>query len=55
MKSIKERKNDHRAIRLIINLKKTGNFKKLYDENQEFKKQKEEEREKESKDKSKKK
>ena len=54
IQTLTEIKNDHRAIRLIITLKKTGNFKKLYDENQEFKKQKEEEREKESKDKIKK-
>ena len=37
-----------RKIKLIITLKKTANFKKLYDENKEFKKQKEEERAKEN-------
>ena len=50
IQTLTEVKNDHRAIRLIITLKKTANFKKLYDENQEFKKQKESEREKESKE-----
>ena len=50
IQTLTEVKNDHRIIRLIITLKKTANFKKLYDENQEFKKQKESEREKESKE-----
>ena len=50
VQTLTEVKNDHRVIRLIITLKKTANFKKLYDENQEFKKQKESEREKESKE-----
>ena len=55
IQTLTEIKNDRRAIRLIITLKKTDNFKKLYDENQEFKKQKELERQKEEKETTKKK
>ena len=49
IQTLTEIKNGRRAIKLIITLKKTENFQKLYDENQEFKKQKEQER-KEAKD-----
>ena len=45
IQTLTEIKNGRRAIKLIITLKKTPNFKKLYDENQELKKQKEAERE----------
>ena len=55
IQTVTEIRNDRRAIRLIITLKKTDNFKKLYDENQEFKKQKELERQKEGKETTKKK
>ena len=41
--------NNRRSIRLIITLKKTGNFEKLYKENEEERKKKEAEREKEGK------
>ena len=37
--------NDRRAIRLIITLKKTSNFDKLYKENQEERKRRQAERE----------
>ena len=40
-------KNDRRSIRLIITLKKTDNFDKLYKENEEQRKKKQAEREKE--------
>ena len=53
IQTITEIRNQRRMIKLIITLKKTGDFKKLYDENQEFKKQKEAEREKEAKEKTK--
>ena len=39
-------KNDRRSIRLIITLKKTDNFEKLYKENEEERKKKQAEREK---------
>ncbi len=39
--------HEGRRIKLIITLKKTANFQKLYDENQKLKKQRKEEREKE--------
>ena len=55
IQTLTEVKNDHRVIKLIITLKKAPNFQKLYDENQEFKKQKEKEREQASKESSKKK
>ena len=38
---------DGRRIKLIITLKKTANFKKLFDENEKLRQQKKEEREKE--------
>ena len=47
IQTLTEIRNDRRIIRLIITLKKTANFKKLYDENQKLKKQKEMERQKE--------
>ena len=50
IKTLTEIKNGRRAIKLFITLKKTANFQKLYDENQEFKKQKEAERQKEAKE-----
>ena len=50
VQTLTEVRNDRRSIRLIITLKKTENFKKLYDENQELKKQKEAERKKEEKE-----
>ena len=53
IQTLTEIKGGRRMIKLIITLKKTSNFKKLYDENQEFKKQKEAEREKETKEKTK--
>ena len=40
-------RNDRRSIKLIITLKKTSNFDKLYKENQEERKKREAEREKE--------
>ena len=49
IQTVTDIKNDRRAIRLIITLKKTPNFQKLYEENQKFKKEKEQERAKESK------
>ena len=49
IQTVTEIKNDRRMIRLFITLKKTPEFKKLYDENKEFKKQKEAEREKNGK------
>ena len=51
IQTLTEIRNDRRSIKLIITLKKTANFKKLYDENEAFKKQKEAEREKEAKEK----
>ena len=55
IQTLTEIKNDRRSIKLIITLKKTSNFQKLYEENEKFKKEKEIEREKESKEKSQKK
>ena len=55
IQTLTEIKNDRRSIKLIITLKKTSNFQKLYEENEKFKKEKELEREKESKEKSQKK
>ena len=40
-------RNDRRSIKLIITLKKTSNFDKLYKENQEERKKREAEKEKE--------
>ena len=50
IQTLTEIKNGRRVIKLIITLKKTSNFQKLYEENQEFKKKKEAEREKETKE-----
>ena len=36
--------NGRRIIKIVITVKKTSNFKKLYDENEEMKKKKMEER-----------
>ena len=55
IQTLTEIKNGRRAIKLIITLKKTSNFEKLYEENEKFKKEKELEREKEAKEKSQKK
>ena len=41
-------RNDRRSIKLIITLKKTSNFDKLYKENQEERKKREADREKEN-------
>ena len=49
IQSLTEVKNDRRSIRLIITLKKTGDFDKLYKENEEERKKKQAEREKETK------
>ena len=51
IRTLTEIKNDRRAIRLIITLKKTGNFDKLYKENEEQRKKKQEERENSKKEK----
>ena len=45
--------HEGRRIKLIITLKKTANFKKLYDENEKLKNQRKEEREKEKEGKTK--
>ena len=55
IQTLTEIRNNRRAIKLIITLKKTSNFKKLYEENEKFKKEKELEREKEAKEKTQKK
>ena len=44
-----EIKNDRRSIRLIITLKKTSNFEKLYKENEKERKEKQAEKEKKEK------
>ena len=49
IQTLTEVKNDRRSIRLIITLKKTGDFDKLYKENEEERKKKQAEREKETK------
>ena len=54
IQTLTEIKNGRRSLKLIITLKKTPDFKKLYDENEKFKKEKELEREKEAKEKTKK-
>ena len=41
-------RNDRRSTKLIITVKKTNSFDKLYKENEEFKKQKDAERQKET-------
>ena len=46
IQTLTEVKNDRRNIRLIITLKKTKDFDKLYKENEEEKKKKQAEREK---------
>ena len=46
IQTLTEVRNDRRNIRLIITLKKTSNFHKLYTENEEEKKKKQAEREK---------
>ena len=46
VQTLTEVRNDRRNIRLIITLKKTSNFQKLYKENEEEKKKKQAEREK---------
>ena len=51
IRTLTEIKNDRRTIRLIITLKKTGNFDKLYKENEEQRKKKQEERENSKKEK----
>ncbi len=43
--------NNRRSIKLIITLKKTANFNKLYEENEKERKKKQEEKEKEIKEK----
>ena len=45
IQTLTEVKNDRRSIRLIITLKKTGDFDKLYKENEEERKKKQAERE----------
>ena len=40
IQTLTEIKNDRRSIKLIITLKKTSNFQKLYEENEKFKKEK---------------
>ena len=45
IQTLTEVKNDRRSIRLIITLKKTNDFEKLYKENEEEKKKKQAERE----------
>ena len=51
IQTLTEIKNDRRVIRLIITLKKTGNFDKLYKENEEERKKKQAERENNKKEK----
>ena len=53
IQTLTEVKNERRHIKLIITLKKTKDFQKIYDENKEENKKKEEEREKLAKDKNK--
>ena len=45
IQTLTEVKNNRRSIRLIITLKKTGDFDKLYKENEEERKKKQAERE----------
>ena len=47
IQTLTEVRNDRRNIKLIITLKKTNDFKKIYDQNKEEMKKKEEERKKE--------
>ena len=51
IRTLTEIKNDRRTIRLIITLKKTGNFDKLYQENEEERKKRQAERENNKKEK----
>ena len=53
IRTLTEVKNERRNIKLIITLKKTSDFKKIYDENKEEIKKREQEREKQAKDKNK--
>ena len=48
IQTVTDVKNDRRSTKLIITLKKTNNFEKLYKENEEVRKQKEAEKQKES-------
>ena len=45
IQTLTEVKNDRRSIKLIITIKKTSDFKKIYDQNKEDNKKKEQERE----------
>ena len=49
IQTLTEVKNDRRFIKLILTIKKTSDFKKIYDQNKEDNKKKEEEREKQQK------
>ena len=53
IKTLTEVRNDRRIIKLIIVLKKTSDFQKVYDQNVADNKKKEEEREKRAKEKTK--
>ena len=53
IQTLTEVKNDRRNIKLIITLKKTSDFQKIYDENKEEIKKKEQEREQQAKEKEK--
>ena len=53
IQTLTEVKNDRRFIKLIITLKKTSDFQKIYDENKEEIKKKEQEREQQAKEKEK--
>ena len=47
IKTLTEVRNDKRIIKLLITVKKTSDFKKIYDQNEADNKKKKEEREKE--------
>ena len=53
IQTLTEVKNDRRFIKLIITIKKTNDFKKIFDANEEEVKKKKEEREKQAKEKTK--
>ena len=53
IQTLTEVKNDRRSIKLIITLKKTSDFQKIYDQNKEEIKKKEQEREQREKEKTK--
>ena len=53
IQTLTEVKNDRRNIKLIITLKKTNDFQKIYDENKEEIKKKEQEKEQQAKEKEK--